>query len=102
MLASVDRLSSRIGGSLRVVREIYQNEGGIIAFYRGLTPNVIGNSTSWGLYFLFYSNIKDIMHGFRDPGRAHLTSSDYFIASGTAGMPDECQIRRSFFFLCNF
>ncbi|KAL2007191.1 hypothetical protein VTN00DRAFT_8629 [Thermoascus crustaceus] len=82
----VDRLSSRIGGSVRVVREIYQNEGGITAFYRGLTPNILGNSTSWGLYFLCYSNIKDIMHKFGNPGRDNLTSSDYFIASGTAGM----------------
>ncbi|KAL2002645.1 hypothetical protein VTN02DRAFT_6315 [Thermoascus thermophilus] len=82
----VDRLSSRIGGSVRVVREIYQNEGGITAFYRGLTPNILGNSTSWGLYFLWYSNIKDMMRNFGNTGRDNLSFSDYFIASGTAGI----------------
>ncbi|MCO5565546.1 hypothetical protein L7F22_019220 [Adiantum nelumboides] len=29
--------------------------------YRGLMPNVVGNSASWGLYFLFYTMIKDYM-----------------------------------------
>ncbi|PWY71512.1 mitochondrial carrier [Aspergillus sclerotioniger CBS 115572] len=62
----VDRLSSsRVGGSVPVVREIFQNEGGLKAFYRGLTPNIVGNSTSWALYFLCYSNIKGAMRTWR-------------------------------------
>lgn len=36
------------------------------------------------------------MRKFGNPGRDNLTSSDYFIASGTAGMPDECQIHGFF------
>ncbi|OGM41568.1 folate carrier protein [Aspergillus bombycis] len=83
----VDRSSSsRVGGSLRVVRGIYQNEGGITAFYRGLTPNIIGNSTSWALYFLCYGNIKTAMRTWRGSREEELTSSDYFLASGAAGM----------------
>lgn len=27
---------------------------GIKGLYRGLTPNLIGNASSWGLYFLWY------------------------------------------------
>ncbi|KAE8388867.1 hypothetical protein ETB97_012894 [Aspergillus alliaceus] len=83
----VDRSSSsRVGGSLRVVRSIFQDEGGITAFYRGLTPNIIGNSTSWALYFLCYGNIKTAMRTWRSSREGELASSDYFLASGAAGM----------------
>ncbi|KAL4944732.1 hypothetical protein BDV06DRAFT_76774 [Aspergillus oleicola] len=91
----VDRApSSRVGGSLRVIREIFHNEGGFAAFYRGLTPNIIGNSSSWALYFLFYGNVKDMIGLWRSPKDLHaerqqrelLTSSDYFVASGSAGI----------------
>ncbi|KAL3469398.1 mitochondrial carrier domain-containing protein [Aspergillus californicus] len=90
----VDRTaSSRVGGSLKIIRQISQNEGGLAAFYRGLTPNLIGNSSSWALYFLCYGEIKDRISACRRC-RGHsegmerqeqLTSSDYFIASGSAG-----------------
>ncbi|KAE8348744.1 mitochondrial carrier [Aspergillus coremiiformis] len=82
----VDRSSSRVNGSLRVVRGIFQNEGGVKAFYRGLTPNLIGNSTSWALYFLCYSNIKTARWTWCRSLEEELTSSDYFLASGAAGM----------------
>ncbi|KAL4989052.1 mitochondrial carrier domain-containing protein [Aspergillus falconensis] len=91
----VDRnSSSRVGVSLRVIREIFHNEGGLVAFYRGLTPNLIGNSSSWALYFLFYGNVKNMLGSWRsrcnpDGGqqrRELLISSDYFIASGSAGI----------------
>ncbi|KAI1962382.1 mitochondrial FAD carrier protein flx1 [Ophidiomyces ophidiicola] len=78
-----------MGNSLRIVREMAQHEGGgggglLRTFYRGLTPNVVGNSISWGLYFLWYSNLKDALQTVR--GRGELTSLDYFVASGTAGI----------------
>ncbi|KAL4950575.1 mitochondrial carrier domain-containing protein [Aspergillus filifer] len=86
--------SSRVGGSLRIVREIFDIEGGFAAFYRGLTPNIIGNSSSWALYFLFYGNVKDIIGLWRSRKDLYsqkqqgslLTSSDYFVASGSAGI----------------
>ncbi|RAL07730.1 putative mitochondrial folate carrier protein Flx1 [Aspergillus homomorphus CBS 101889] len=84
----VDRSSTFRGRrSLRLVRDIFQHEGGLAAFYRGLTPNLVGNSTSWALYFLCYGNIKNLMRARRgdDPGRG-LSSTDYFLASGFAGM----------------
>jgi solute carrier family 25 folate transporter 32 len=83
----VDRSSpSQLGGSLRVIRDIARREGGITAFYRGLTPNIIGNSTSWGLYFLCYGKTKDLMGRLRGSRVPELTSTDYFVASGLAGM----------------
>ncbi|OQE21274.1 hypothetical protein PENSTE_c012G05861 [Penicillium steckii] len=82
----VDRSSSsRLGSSLRIIRHIARNEGGIAAFYRGLGPNLVGNSTSWGLYFLCYGSFKDLFGNFRAREGSSLTSSDYFLASGAAG-----------------
>lgn len=69
-----------------MIREIAGNEGGLAAFYRGLTPNIIGNSTSWALYFLCYGNIKDTIRKFNRCDGRELSSLDYFLASGTAGM----------------
>ncbi|EGE86069.1 mitochondrial folate carrier protein Flx1 [Blastomyces dermatitidis ATCC 18188] len=71
----VDRFSSsRIGSSLRIARGIARHEGGIIAgFYRGLTPNLVGNST---LYM-------SCMGRGRKEGWGSL---DYFVASGVAGV----------------
>ncbi|KAI9634390.1 putative flavin-adenine dinucleotide transporter [Dioszegia hungarica] len=34
--------------------------------YRGLSPNLVGSASSWGLYFLFYNTIKKQMQQ-RDP-----------------------------------
>ncbi|RMJ21870.1 carrier protein [Aspergillus sp. HF37] len=84
----VDRSSySRVGGSLRVIRDIAQHEGGAAALYRGLTPNLVGNSSSWAVYFLCYGNIKDAMRRLRSGRREEeLTSWNYFAASGAAGI----------------
>ena len=89
------------GASWRVVRSIAQeaaiearNEGlgrktGVAnvvqSFYRGLMPNMVGNSVSWALYFMWYSNIKDLVRKARGSDN-QLRSSDYFIASGVSGI----------------
>ncbi|OQO04703.1 hypothetical protein B0A48_09626 [Cryoendolithus antarcticus] len=57
------------------------------SFYRGLMPNMLGNSVSWGLYFMWYGNIKDLIAAARHTGeKRHLSSSDYFLASGISGV----------------
>lgn len=81
--------NSTVGQSLR--GGISANKGGVVkAFYRGLMPNMVGNSTSWALYFLCYGKIKDVvgvMRKQRTPdGNGQLTSGDYFLASGAAGI----------------
>ncbi|KAK5107088.1 hypothetical protein LTR62_001872 [Meristemomyces frigidus] len=84
------------GGSWRVLRTIYQEaapgpggtvnfNGAMKSFYRGLMPNMIGNSVSWALYFMWYGNIKDLVRSARGGGR-ELRSSDYFLASGASGI----------------
>ena len=36
------------------LKDVVRDEGGVKALYRGLWPNMLGNSLGWGLYFLFY------------------------------------------------
>nr|POE76159.1 mitochondrial fad carrier protein flx1 [Quercus suber] len=87
----------RPGGSWRIIKQIAQESakdgrsvgtsGMVNSFYRGLMPNMIGNSVSWAIYFMCYGNIKDMVRAARATGsHSRLNSSDYFIASGLAGV----------------
>lgn len=58
------------------LRTIVQRDGWS-GLYRGLMPNVVGNSASWGLYFLFYTMIKDFMSS-----RKNLHNSNNHDSSG--------------------
>lgn len=87
----VDRISSsQLGGSVRTAQDIIRSKEGVVtALYRGLTPNIVGNSVSWALYFVCYDKLKhglQILHG-----RSSLLSYyDFFLASGAAGKSLEC------------
>lgn len=76
---------SRPGDSFRILRNVIRDEGGVKALYRGLWPNLLGNSLGWGLYFLFYGNLKDVLQSRRQKGE-HLGSAEFFSASIVAGM----------------
>ena len=53
-----------LGASLAIIRDIATNEAvqesgsakirKLRAFYRGLTPNITGNTVGWALYFMWY------------------------------------------------
>ncbi|KAI4215057.1 MAG: hypothetical protein LQ351_002371 [Letrouitia transgressa] len=73
--------SSQFGSSFRIAREAINHDGVTRGLYRGLSPNLIGNSVSWALYFLCYGGIKDRLGA----DQRGLTYYEYFIASGTAG-----------------
>jgi solute carrier family 25 folate transporter 32 len=62
------------------LRRIVQRDG-YTGLYRGLVPNVVGNSASWGLYFLFYTMIKEYMAEHQDVQR-HSTSSTPVLSPG--------------------
>lgn len=47
------------GQTYKISQEIIRKEG-IRALYRGISPNIVGATASWGLYFLLYSEIKDM------------------------------------------
>jgi hypothetical protein len=79
------RSISRPGDSLRIFRTVIRDEGGIRALYRGLWPNMLGNSLGWGLYFLFYGKLKDIFHSQRNHA-SPLSSTEFFSASIIAGL----------------
>ncbi|KAJ9660686.1 mitochondrial FAD carrier protein flx1 [Neophaeococcomyces mojaviensis] len=71
-----------------VLRDILQNEGPtrIAALYRGLTPNLLGNSLGWALYFLWYKQGQDLVRYTRGYSLdQQLTSIDYIAASAGAG-----------------
>lgn len=87
----VDRISSlQLGGSIRTAQDIIRsNECAVTALYRGLTPNIAGNSVSWALYFVCYATLKHELQIFH--GRSSLLSYyDFFLASGAAGKFLKC------------
>ncbi|TNY17864.1 putative flavin-adenine dinucleotide transporter [Rhodotorula diobovata] len=64
------------------LREIVRT-GGARALYRGLTPNLVGNASSWGSYFLWYTMLKARMDG----GKDHkLSAGQHLLASATSGV----------------
>ncbi|KAF2128655.1 solute carrier family 25 protein [Dothidotthia symphoricarpi CBS 119687] len=75
----------RLGDSFRILRNVVRDEGGVGALYRGLWPNLLGNSLGWGLYFLFYGNLKELLQRQRSEGEL-LGSADFFSASIAAGL----------------
>ncbi len=81
--------TTRLGSSLNVLRGIVQNEGPtrISALYRGLTPNLLGNSLGWALYFLWYHQAQDVIRAYRGyEAKTPLTSVDYLSASAASGI----------------
>ncbi|KAI9714850.1 MAG: hypothetical protein M1820_000139 [Bogoriella megaspora] len=76
---------TRWGDTFRIMGKLASEEPKARAFYRGLMPNMVGNSISWALYFLWYGNLKEMLVSMRGHN-AQLSSSDYFIASGVSGI----------------
>ena len=68
------------------LREIVERDGWR-GLYRGLVPNIVGNSSSWGLYFLWYTMAKQWMaqapHEGAEPVR--LTAGQYLAAATGSG-----------------
>jgi len=54
--------------------------------YRGLGANVVGNSASWGLYFLWYTMLKEYMAHAADGADAKvLTPGQHLLAASESG-----------------
>jgi solute carrier family 25 folate transporter 32 len=54
MLITVDRdVSTKFGGFRSIAKQVYADRG-LLSFYRGLSPNMVGNAASWGFYFMWY------------------------------------------------
>jgi solute carrier family 25 (mitochondrial folate transporter), member 32 len=75
--------------SLRILHTLITAEGPspLRSLYRGLIPNLVGNSLGWSLYFLWYSQAQDIVRNLRNyPKDVPLSSLDYLTASLTSGI----------------
>lgn len=87
-LLAVDRESStqHLGASIRTARGLIRSkEGALTAFYRGLSPNLLGNSVSWAIYFVSYDKLKSGIQAYH--GQSYrLSYYDFFLSSGAAGM----------------
>ncbi|KAF9057329.1 mitochondrial carrier domain-containing protein [Panaeolus papilionaceus] len=74
--------SSGIGNhmynSLKEIKQSYGWKG----LYRGLMPNIAGNASSWGLYFLFYNMLKKRASG--GDITKQLSAGEYLICSAQA------------------
>ncbi|KAG1747304.1 mitochondrial carrier domain-containing protein [Suillus lakei] len=63
------------------LREIHANEG-CKGLYRGVGPNIAGNASSWGLYFLFYNMLKKRAAG--DDPNYRMSPGAYLLCSAQA------------------
>ncbi|CAF0762777.1 unnamed protein product [Adineta steineri] len=65
-------------------RTIYREKGLLHGLYQGVTPNVLGNGMSWGLYLFLYNTI-DVLNT-NEYKRKNLTLKDRIIYSTIAGV----------------
>jgi solute carrier family 25 folate transporter 32 len=87
-----------------VIRSLTRSDRPLAALYRGLTPNLLGNATSWASFFFFKSRLERGIAHLRGPPQQHeldhdhgrveesqaqvkqrLTPADFFAASLAAG-----------------
>ncbi|KAK9449382.1 mitochondrial carrier domain-containing protein [Limtongia smithiae] len=78
-----DSHRSPMGGIANVVRDLRHSQRPLQEIYRGLMPNLVGNTVSWGSYFMWYEYLKDKMGDFY--GRKDLRFADYLVCSGASG-----------------
>ncbi|KAI7869072.1 mitochondrial folate carrier protein Flx1 [Spinellus fusiger] len=71
-----------LGGTFKTFRSILVHEGLVHGLYRGVTPNMAGATASWGLYFWWYSQIKQAL---RTEERDTLAAWQHLCASAAAG-----------------
>ncbi|KAJ3324582.1 hypothetical protein HDV06_006475 [Boothiomyces sp. JEL0866] len=69
-------------GLRNIISSIHRNEG-IRGFYRGISPNFVGATVSWGMYFFWYSHLKDM---FRTTTTKKLNALEHLTASAGAGI----------------
>ncbi|PQE13902.1 Mitochondrial folate carrier protein [Rutstroemia sp. NJR-2017a BBW] len=75
-----------------ILRNLTSNPQPVRSLYRGITPNLIGNASSWALFFYFKSFFESSLISLRNRHsrdtnqRYALTPLDYFVTSGSAGI----------------
>lgn len=69
-----------------VLRGLLSAPHPLAALYRGLTPNLLGNGTSWASFFFVKLRVERLLASTRGQQHKDLTPADYFVASGLAGI----------------
>ncbi|KAK7966733.1 mitochondrial carrier [Apiospora aurea] len=89
--------------TMSLIRDLASTPQPVRALYRGLTPNLLGNASSWASFFFFKARIERAIGYMKSTtagevasngsgggsigiNRANLTASDYFVSSGLAGV----------------
>ncbi|KAL7625650.1 mitochondrial FAD carrier protein flx1 [Parahypoxylon ruwenzoriense] len=83
--------------TLSLIRALAQTPHPLASLYRGLTPNLLGNASSWASFFFFKARAERALLTFkaghswgrgtdRSIASVSLTPQDYFVASGVAGI----------------
>jgi len=60
------------------------NKDGLTGLYRGIGVNMVGNAASWGLYFLWYTMLKE-RAGSNEPG-VKLNAGQHLLCSAESGI----------------
>ena len=68
---------------IALIKKIIKNEG-VAAFYRGISPNFVGATASWGLFFLWYDLAKVQIEG--NSKAEKLGPTQHLIASSFSGV----------------
>lgn len=70
-----------------LIRRLAQTPQPLAALYRGLTPNLLGNASSWASFFFLKTRVEQtLLYMKQAPGTMpNLTATDYFVSSGLAG-----------------
>ncbi|KAH9843779.1 mitochondrial carrier domain-containing protein [Rhodofomes roseus] len=79
---ATDRPRGGLGKQIWLSLKDIQTQQGWRGLYRGVGPNIAGNASSWGLYFLFYNMLKNRATG-GDPNYK-LSSGSYLLYSAEA------------------
>jgi len=69
-------------GTLDGFRVIYARDG-LRGLYQGMSPNLVGSTFSWGLYFFLYGSVKNYMS---EEGRRKLGPHNHMLAAAQAGL----------------
>ncbi|KAM0813572.1 putative Mitochondrial carrier domain-containing protein [Seiridium cardinale] len=72
--------------TISLMRTLVQTPQPLRALYRGLTPNLLGNASSWASFFFFKTRVERAILGLKEFPNAELTTTDYFAASALAGV----------------
>ncbi|GAA5892493.1 uncharacterized protein JCM6883_007378 [Sporobolomyces salmoneus] len=73
-----------LGSIAEGFRGIVRNQGGWKGLYRGIGPNLAGNASSWGLYFLWYTDFKKRL--VRGDDKKKLNAGQHLLASASSGI----------------